>query len=74
MISSRPSNMSVVRTTLETSLKGSNEPIGLAKPKAGPTLAMVVAAAAIAWDGVSGTSARAESIRMTSAPLATIPT
>ena len=62
MISRRPSHMSPVRASLETSLKGSKDPIGPAKPNPGPTLAMVEAAAARAWNGESETSTRAASI------------
>ena len=50
MISSRPSHMSAIMIPVETSLNGSNDPIGPANPNAGPTLPSVVAAAAMAFE------------------------
>ena len=55
-------------SSLETSLNGSNDPIGPAKPKAGPLLPIVVAAAAIPSKADSPRSVRAASISSPSAP------
>ena len=49
MISRRPIHISTIMIPFETSLKGANEPIGPAKPNAGPTFPSVVAEAATAF-------------------------
>ena len=62
MISRRPIHMSTIMIPFETSLKGANEPIGPAKPNAGPTFPSVVAEAATAANGESSRSTRCASI------------
>ena len=62
MISRRPTHISTISTTFEKPLNGSYEPIGPAKPNAGPTLPSVAAAAAIASSRRSSESTRAASM------------
>ena len=57
----------------ETSLKGANDPIGPAKPNAGPTFPSELAEAASASNGVSSRSTRWASSRSRTAPTTKIP-
>ena len=74
MISRRPIHMSTIMIPFETSLKGANEPIGPAKPNAGPTFPRVVADAATAANGESSRSTRCASMRSRIAPATKMPT
>src|SRR5829696_1734289 len=70
MISSRPRYISDVSTTVLTLLNGSNEPIGPAKPRPGPTPPSIEAESARAWNAVRSTLWSAESRRIATAPAA----
>lgn len=71
---SRPSDISAVRTTLEASLKGIERAHLPGEDEGQPDAGDGCRRGGHPWNGVSGTPARVESMRMTRAPLATIPT
>ncbi len=72
-ISSRPRYISAVSTTVETSLKASNEPIGPLNPSPGPTPPSRLADTASDWNAVNSIPRSPESSRMAIAPAAQTP-
>ena len=68
--SSRPIHMSTIIVTVEPSPNGANEPNGPANPKPGPTLPIVVAAAAMASMAPTSRPRASASISRTTTPSA----